>query len=125
MSGTPIHRFEFDFVSGLGFGGELLTFSQIQLPDCSVSARIGALTTVIKRFELPHGVENGLNAKLRSALGEIDGNVVRARDLLADFIGMVEAQSGKKLSRAQADQLIVSARHIMVLFDAAPGVSRQ
>jgi hypothetical protein len=34
-SPTPIHRFEYDFVSGLGFGGDDLVFTQIQTPDCA------------------------------------------------------------------------------------------
>ena len=35
VSTKPIHRFQFDFVSGLGFGGDDLVFTWIQTPDCT------------------------------------------------------------------------------------------
>lgn len=38
VSTTPIKRFEFDFVSGLGFGGDDLVFTKIATPDCTPPA---------------------------------------------------------------------------------------
>jgi hypothetical protein len=61
------------------------------------------------------GVENSLVAKLRSALIELsEGNETEAIGFLYDFISQVDAQRGKKLTAAQADQLIAAAEVILV-----------
>ncbi len=111
-SPVPIHRFEYDFVSGLGFGGDNLVFTQIiRTPDCTASSQIKNLIEMVSGLE--HGVATSLNAKLQNALQAVDrGNLHRACGSLGAFVNHVEAQSGKHLAMAQADQLLVGAAGI-------------
>jgi hypothetical protein len=64
--------------------------------------------------ELPDGAETSLLSKLNSALEAIDnGNENAAINILNAFINMVAAQSGKKLTVEEADQLIAAAEDIL------------
>ena len=67
---------------------------------------------------LHFGTENGLVAKLRSALIELEEeDESQAIGFLYDFIREVEAQRGKKLTDAQADELIAAAEVILASID--------
>jgi hypothetical protein len=71
------------------------------------------LSTLVLSFGLQHGIETSLLSKLRSALDAINaGNVRIACSLLDSFMHEVQAQSGKKITAAQAAQLIAAATQI-------------
>jgi hypothetical protein len=65
-------------------------------------------------MDLPEGTENSLLSKLDTALNCLDnGNDNAASNILNAFINSVSAQSGKKLTVAQADELIAAAENIL------------
>ena len=68
------------------------------------------LIALVRSFNLPAGTENSLVTKLQDALSAIDASdTATACDSLTAFINACQAQSGKKLTAAQASQLINSA----------------
>ncbi len=72
--------------------------------------QIADLIDLVNSFNLRHGIENSLDAKLRILLGAAGaGNVTTACNLLGAFINEVQAQSGKAIATAQAIQLIAAA----------------
>jgi hypothetical protein len=71
------------------------------------------LIALIGSFNLPPGTANSLITKLQSALAAIDSSdTATACSFLTAFINECTAQSGKKLTAAQATQLINSANLI-------------
>jgi len=71
------------------------------------------LSTLVSSFGLDHGTENSLLTKLGNALAAINGgNVGSACAHLSSFINEVQAQTGKKITAAQAAQLIAAANQI-------------
>jgi type I site-specific restriction-modification system R (restriction) subunit len=90
-----------------GFGGVyvLLTPAGI-LP-------VEELIDLVESFELPRGIERALVVKLEHALEAIiDGDLKRACNLLRAFINQVNAQKGKKITEAQAEELLEAAAQI-------------
>lgn len=74
---------------------------------------INNIIDLVRSFNLPKGIENSLVKKLEHAQDAIDaGDINRACNQLSAFINEVEAQAGKKLTQAQADQLIADANAI-------------
>lgn len=64
-------------------------------------------------YGLPQGTANSLGTKLDAAEGSLAaGNLGAACNQLKAFINEVKAQSGKALTKAQADALIATARQI-------------
>jgi probable HAF family extracellular repeat protein len=76
---------------------------------------ITALANLVQSFNLPFGIANSLLVKLQAAEAAGPGSAGCA-DLSA-FISEVQAQSGKKLTTAQATQLIPDASQIKVALD--------
>jgi hypothetical protein len=78
-----------------------------------------ALTVV--EMNLQNGIENSLDSKLDAALDAlVDANFNNDGapcNSLAAFISAVEAQRGKKITSAQADQLIASAQQIKAMLN--------
>jgi Tol biopolymer transport system component len=75
--------------------------------------RIADLDALARGFNLHHGTTNSLTVKLRDALNALNaGNTAVACAKLADFVNHTRAQSGKKLTAAQATQLIDEANSI-------------
>ncbi len=71
------------------------------------------LRALVTSFGLDHGSEDSLLAKLGNALAAINaGNVRAGCGMLGAFINEVQAQSGKKITSAQAMQLIAAANQI-------------
>lgn len=70
-------------------------------------------------FNLKHGIENSLDAKLDAALKALEdineNNDVAAINTLEAFINAVQAQSGTKITEADADALIAAAQEIIAL----------
>ena len=76
---------------------------------------ITALVNLVQSFNLPFGIANSLLVKLQPAEAAGPGNASCAD--LGDFISEVQAQSGKKLTTAQATQLISEANQIKLALD--------
>ena len=74
------------------------------------------LIAMVKSFNIKQGIENSLDAKLQNALDALKaasaGNMSTACSKLDAFINEVLAQSGKALSTAQANQLIIAANQV-------------
>ena len=90
--------------------------TQVQPPPPPVKTpaeRISDLDALVRSFNLQHGTETSLTVKLRDALKALNaGNTAVACAKLADFVNHTRAQSGKKLTAAQATQLIDEANSI-------------
>jgi parallel beta-helix repeat protein len=72
------------------------------------------LITKVDDFRLQAGIENSLIAKLTTAQSQIERmKYTPAIQVLEAFIHQVEAQRGKAISTAQADDLIVTAQRIV------------
>ena len=83
-----------------------------QLPE-SPSDEIEVVLDVVVSFDLPDGIQNSLITKLQNALDALEaGDTASACSSLRTFISGVQAQSGKKITTSQADQLINFANQI-------------
>jgi hypothetical protein len=106
-------------VQGVG-----INFSITLTPDSvdPVSA-VEDLAETVAAMNLQNGIENSLDAKLDAALNVLtDVNVNNdgaACNSLQAFISAVQAQRGKKITNAQADQLIASAQQIKAMLNCA------
>jgi hypothetical protein len=71
---------------------------------------------MVQSLNLPAGISNSLDAKLRNVLEALDdanlGNDVSVCNRMLAFIKEVTAQSGSHLSVSQAGQLIAAATQI-------------
>ena len=75
-------------------------------PGPTPSERVANLINLVNSFNLHHGTANSLLVKLNHAQGALGaGDAAAACNDLASFINEVRAQSGKKLTAAQASQL--------------------
>jgi hypothetical protein len=75
---------------------------------------VSRLMDMVRALGLAHGIENSLLAKLGNALDAMEhGNNNAAENMLDAFINEVQAQSGKKISQADADALIQWAMDII------------
>jgi hypothetical protein len=75
---------------------------------------INGLIAEIQAMGLHGGLENALISKLQNALAEFQaGNNTDAVNILNAFINQCNAQRGKKLTEAQADELIAAAQAII------------
>ena len=71
------------------------------------------LIALVNGLNIHHGIKNSLLAKLNAADAALAaGDTATACTKLGDFINECEAQSGKKLSVEQADELIARANEI-------------
>lgn len=74
------------------------------------------LVTTVAGFGLDRGTASSLDAKLQTALDDIAaGSFAGACTALQDFISSARAQAGKKLSSAQAAELIDGATNVRAL----------
>jgi hypothetical protein len=103
-----------------GLIGINLTVTFTSESDDPVSA-IEDLAFTVFEMNLQNGIENSLATKLDAALNAlVDANVSNdgaACNSLEAFINAVEAQRGKKITSAQADELIAAAEAINELLD--------
>ena len=75
---------------------------------------IDALIALKESYGCDHGIEKSLDVKLGHARADIvNASYSDAKSHLESFINEVEAQSGKKLTVAQADALIACAQRII------------
>ena len=74
------------------------------------------LIALVDSFDLQHGIERSLDAKLQNARAALaaarTGNRAAACNLLNAFVNEVQAQSGKSMTPAQAGQLVTMAIQI-------------
>ncbi len=78
------------------------------------------LAVLVISFHLAPGTQSSLTSQLRSSLRALSaGDKEAACDSLQSFINHVNAQSGKKLTAAQARSLIPAARQIKTVIDCA------
>ena len=97
---------------GQGSSGPLASAELYSLAQ----AQISALINTVNSFNLAKGLQTSLDAKLKDALSAVNaGNTATACPDLTDFISEVHAQSGKKLTVAQANQLIAAAALIQAV----------
>jgi hypothetical protein len=84
-------------------------------------AAIEDLAITVCQINLQNGIENSLDSKLDAAVNALvdanENNDGAACNSLAAFISAVEAQRAKKITNAQADQLIASAQQIRDMLD--------
>jgi phosphohistidine swiveling domain-containing protein len=98
---------------GGGFENPILASAELY---SLAQAQISALINTVNSFQLPKGLQTSLDAKLKDALSAVNaGNTATACSDLTDFISEVHAQSGKKLTVAQANQLIAAATLIQAV----------
>jgi len=83
------------------------------------SEQFGDLVRTIKTFNLKTGIQNGLDAKLQNALKAYQAALAKDRatacNQMTSFTSEVQAQTGKALTQAQANQLIAAARQLRVV----------
>jgi hypothetical protein len=85
----------------------------VEAPAASLSSQLNVIIGYVEAFQLPHGTQTSLTAKLTAAQGDLSaGDTQDACSDLAAFISHVQAQAGKKLTQAQADQLITAATQL-------------
>lgn len=83
-----------------------------QLND-SVSDQLNDLIALVRSFDLHDGTEASLIIKLQDALSAVNAsNTLSACDSLTAFINASFAQSGKKLTSGQVQQLVQSATQV-------------
>ena len=79
----------------------------------STAGQINDLSTVVTSLNLSGGTGTSLISKLQTALAAIEvSDTATACDSLTAFINACQAQSGKKLTADQANQLIAAASQI-------------
>jgi uncharacterized hydantoinase/oxoprolinase family protein len=82
----------------------------------AAAAQVSNLVALVQSFNLAQGIENSLDSKLQNVLAALnaaeDGNATSACGQLGAFINETSAQSGKKLTEAQANTLIAAAQQI-------------
>ena len=96
-----------------------LTFSLVGTDESPTTATTN-LQSTLDGYNLPSGTSTALNAKLRVALDAIaSGDTASACQALRDFMNQVNALAGKKLTSAQAQELIDAATTIRALIGCA------
>jgi hypothetical protein len=85
----------------------------------AAAAQVAQLIVAVQNFNLQQGISNSLDAKLQNVLnalsGATNGDSAAVCNRLGAFINETQAQSGKKLTVAQANQLIASAQQIQAV----------
>jgi len=82
----------------------------------SAPDQLSDLIATVRGFNLQRGIENSLDAKLQNAQDALSaarsGNRASACNSMSAFLNDAQAQSGRALTVAQANQLIAAARQI-------------
>jgi subtilisin-like proprotein convertase family protein len=98
-------------------GGWSLEISGVEVPPDAGQA-LGDLRELVAGLGIHHGLANALDAKLQNALAALEADdTAGACDALQAFLNQVSAQSGKKLTEEQAEQLTVAANDIRTQLD--------
>jgi len=79
----------------------------------STAQLVSNLKDTVSGMGLPKGLTTALNAKLNAALKALEADDAEAAcTAMHDFLNLVKAQTGKKLSQAQAMELTAAAKDI-------------
>ena len=115
--------FAFGVEIGLGFNGPGVSGAPVSAEltsltlSSSVTDLLGDLVQRVISLNLQNGISNSVDAKLDSVMNAIDDsnekNNAAAQNAMHAFMNAVEAQRGKKLTDAQATQLIGIAQAIV------------
>ncbi|UCE39299.1 MAG: hypothetical protein JSW00_08795 [Thermoplasmata archaeon] len=106
---------------GSGHSGMYSFFDDVKVFEVITESPQEAIEDVmddIEEMNLPKGLECSLLSKLENAIKSLDkGNDNAAMNKIEAFINEVEAQRGKKLTDAQADELIAAAEEILAMIN--------
>lgn len=109
---------EFGVLANAGSG--LVTKFGIMAPR-TIAEQLEDLASLVLEINLQSGISNSLDAKLQTALAALDdtneNNDGAALNSMYAFCSNVEAQRGKKLTNAQADELIGAVNGIISTLD--------
>jgi subtilisin-like proprotein convertase family protein len=95
-------------------GGWSLDITAEETPE----EKITDLRELIAGLDIHHGTANALDSKLEEALDALEADdKAGACDSLQAFLNQVSAQSGKKLTEDQAEELMDAANEIRTLLD--------
>ena len=95
-----------------GFGAFDVYGFTFQLSD-SINDQLNDLIALVQSFNLHDGTEASLITKLQDALAAVNAsNTAIACDSLTAFINASQAQSGKKLTAGEVQQLVESATQV-------------
>jgi len=114
---TPGTTYQFRVSNRHAFDGDSLaaktgSFTTLALPPQVVQA-IDELRERVASYGLPRGIARSLDAKLEAALNAWQaGDSAEACNSLSAFLNEVRAQTGHKLTDAQAQQLTAAANDI-------------
>lgn len=104
--------------------GDTLDFVLHVAKVLTPTEQIADVIEAVADLNLAQGISNTLDAKLDSALNALqdvnENNNVAACGSMQSFINSVEAQRNKKITSAQADELIAAAQQIMTALGCAP-----
>lgn len=96
-----------------GATGSATATAIVETPVQAINDLIG----VVECMNLAHGIENSLDTKLQNAIASLNAaNAAQRADAinkLYAFINAVQAQSGNKITVAEANQLIAAANRII------------
>ncbi len=109
--GEHVLSFRLDPLEG---GQSMATITNLQLGNATVAKQeptpafmIESLSDLVRSYNLPHGTEQALLAKLEAALIAIEGDdPLEALDPLQAFMNFVEAQTDKKIPFDLAERLL-------------------
>jgi hypothetical protein len=95
-----------------------VTFTGARLPvsltlTTTPEQKIGDLRDLVASMGIQHGITNALESKLQNALDALAADdTAGACDWMQSFLNLVNAQTGKKITPAQAQQLTDAANDI-------------
>ena len=93
-----------------------VTTGSFQVVVKGAAAQVSDLVTMVNGDHLSSSLQNALDAKLSAALKAIkSGQTATACSDLSDFIGQVQAQTGKGITSSQATQLMAAARQVQAV----------
>ena len=107
--------------STLGTIGSLDYGLRFNVEQPSPEALLENLISAVIGMNIESGIGNALDGKLQNALAALDraqaGDTASASGILHAFIQSVEAQRGKKLTQAQANELVDAARAVIAALE--------
>ncbi|MDP2728906.1 MAG: hypothetical protein Q8O55_00260 [Dehalococcoidales bacterium] len=112
--GVGVHPVSLTVTDEFGSTGIASTTLSIIATPADPQEMTEDLIGVVSSLGLPQGIENSLTSKLSNVIKSLGkGQTDAAINQLNAFINEVQAQSGKKLSEAQASDLVDKAQDII------------
>jgi hypothetical protein len=102
-----------EVAAGSGCASYTLRVTGTGIISADAAQAIGDLRDLVASMDIHHGITNALDSKLQNTLAALDaGDTATACLSMQEFLDLVKAQTGKKLTEDQADQLTESANNI-------------